>query len=98
MHLNYSFILDRIGHLGKLRIAQESLPKFPSVSMNFSNCWFVIACDRYLVGILDKKTNKMKVYDSQYYQLRPWLHNDSQDQTDQASEQTYIEKVSTQYY
>ncbi|XP_072040367.1 DNA-directed RNA polymerase I subunit RPA49-like [Amphiura filiformis] len=52
------------------------------------------AC-KYLVGVLDKKTNKMKVYDAQYYQLRPWLHNDmqpDQDETDQPTEQTYIEK------
>ncbi|XP_006812459.1 DNA-directed RNA polymerase I subunit RPA49-like [Saccoglossus kowalevskii] len=46
---------------------------------------------KYMVGVLDKKTGKMKVYDAQYFIVRPKLDNE-EDDVEEKPELSFIEK------
>ncbi|XP_071951319.1 DNA-directed RNA polymerase I subunit RPA49-like [Antedon mediterranea] len=62
----------------------------PTASRSDSMC-------KYMVGVVDKKTNKIKVYDAQIYHLQPWiflkesLKEDAQDVPDK-KDLSFIEK------
>ncbi|KAI0230648.1 DNA-directed RNA polymerase I subunit RPA49 [Lamellibrachia satsuma] len=51
------------------------------------------ACSKYLVGKLNKKTGKMKVYDAEMFTLKPVLavDNDAEDEVD--ASMTYMEQI-----
>ena len=61
----------------------------------------VLFSSRYLVGVLDKESGKMKVYDAKSHQLRPWFGDSSKasECITEGGEQeklTYSEKVFVQ--